>query len=200
MKSIQNKILLILIIMALLPACASLTEINMAQHEIDRVWKVKNDKIRQELGSALVDATPEEAFDALANTVEALGFTISEQNRDTGHLFAVAPAPKPLNEEEWEEGRKVDEPEAKAIFAKTMPVTSLFVFLHTDEVEIHILATVLPVETGTKISFEYTIVDHKALNMGVYAPKNPPPSLARIGLIKTWKVFERQLNLVQSKS
>ena len=200
MKSIQNKILLILIIVALLPACASVGEINMAMREIDRVWKVKNDKIRQEIGSAVVDATLDEVYDAGVNTLEALGFTISERNRNSGYLFGVAPAPAPLSENEWKEYGKPDEAEAQAIVAKTMPFTSLFTRLHIDGVEVHILTTARPVETGTEVSFEYTIVDHKVINMGLYAPKNPGPTMARFGMIKAWKEFERQLNRVQSKS
>ena len=76
---------------------------------------------------------------------------------------------------------------------ETLPITSYFFTLHTDEVEIHVAATVTRVEGGTKVEFQYALVDHMALNLGFRAVDAPPPTAVRIGLIKTWVEFEKNL-------
>ena len=167
--------------------------------EIDQLWKAENDKIRAEMGTVAVDATTDQAFDALANTLEALGFTISEKNSDSGRIFGMAPAPTPLSLEEWEEGRKIDEPQAKSIVAKTMPFTSLFMSMRVDEVEVHVSGAVRSSNAATEVSVAYTVLDKKAIRMGVHSPENPGPTLARTGMIKAWKEFERQLAKVQGR-
>ncbi len=199
MRTIVSSIVLIVVAGLALGACATREEINSALREVDRLWKIENDKIREEMGRAVVDATPDQAFNALENTLEALGFTISEKDRDSGNIFGVAPAPTPLSLQEWEEGRKTDEPQVKSIVAKSMPITSLFMAMHHDEVEVHISGAVRSANRATEVSVAYTVLDKKAIRMGVHSMDNPGPTLARIGMIKAWKEFERQLARVQGK-
>lgn len=80
-----------------------------------------------------------------------------------------------------------------------MPFTSLFMASHIDEVEIHVSGVVRRINPGTEVSFAYTVVDKKAIRMGVYVPENPGPTSAKIGMIKAWKEFESQLAKVQGR-
>ena len=184
---------------AVLVGCATASEINAVIEEIDTIWKEKNDKIKQEIGTVIVEATVDESFDAMLNTFMTLGFTIKEQSRRYGSIRGVGPAPLPLTEAEWQEVKKLDEPEAKAIIARTMPISSLFSGLHTDEVEVHFLARVESAGSETSVSVDYTIVDHKMLNLGLRAGENPGPETARKALLKAWAEFDRQLDLVRKK-
>jgi len=85
----------------------------------------------------------------------------------------------------------------KKIVAGELPFSSLFFALHTDEVDLNLLANVKSLAKGSEVSLTYTMVDHKVLNMGLNAGESPPPAAARKALIKIWKEFEKQLSIIQ---
>jgi len=194
----MKKLVLILAIGFIASGCATMPELNNAMIRIDNAWKQKNDDLRREIGTASIDATTDEAFDATLSTFRKLGLSIQQEDREQGLIFGVAPAPTPLTEAEWQEAKKIDGPGMRKIAGETLPISSLFFMLHTDQVEINVLAAIAPLSRGAEVSFQYTMVDHKVLNMGLHAAENPPPTAAKIGMIKAWKEFEVELKKVQA--
>lgn len=185
----------LVIFSATLSGCASLQEIDQVLREVRREWKVQNDQLRREMGSRIVQATSGQVYEAALSTVNNLGFSITDQNREKGFVFAVAPAPLPLTDAEWEKVKEIDEPPTKKIAARTLPFSSIFFALHVDRVEVNIVVALLPVDdNNVKVSFDFTTVDHKALDLGLTANEEPSPTAARVGLAKAWKEFETQLN------
>lgn len=194
-----KRFILVVVIGVLGSGCATMPELNAAMVRLDGVWKQQNEELRRELGTAAVDATTDESFDALLNTLETLGFSIKNKDRKNGLVHGVGAAPLPLTEEEWHKAKEADGPAMREIVGQTLPLTSLLFFLHTDEVEINVLAHVRPLSRGSEISFQYTMVDHKVLNMGLHAAENPGPTAAKAGMIKAWKEFEKELAKVQAR-
>ena len=191
--------ILIASIGVLISGCATHAELNAALIRVDEFWKQKDEELRRQFGTAAVDATTDESFEAMLNGMRTLGFSIKNKDHKSGLIYGVAPAPTPLNEEEWQKVKDVDGPEMREIVGQTLPLTSLLFFLHADEADVNVLASVRPLSSGSEVSFTYTIVDHKALNMGLYGSESPSPTAARIALIKAWKVFEKELAKVQAR-
>jgi hypothetical protein len=173
--------------------CATLDEMNHVLQKVDSNWSAKNRETTKAFGSKIFDAEPDKAYLALEKTIKALGFKIKERNPQKRYILAQAPAPVPLSDKEWATVEDVEEPIMQSMASDTLPITSLLFFLHTDGVEIHVNGTVTRETLGTRVKFDYTMIDRKVMAMGLTPVQTPPPTAVRIGLVKAWTEFERQL-------
>ena len=155
--------------------------------------------MKRDIGTVRVNATRELSVDAIAGAFRALGFNVHQTDRMRGRVVAVAAAPTPLSMDEWDRASAVEAPRMRAIARETLPVTSLFMTLHDDEVQVHAAAAVESAGGGATVTIEYTIVDEKAQRYGIRGAEQAPPAMARIGYQKAWREFNNQLTVAQNK-
>jgi hypothetical protein len=159
--------------------CMSAGDINSIIGDIDHHWKLENNSIKDKLASKQFKISPDIAFKALIRSVEKLNFVIKDLQDKDKMIHAVAAAPSPLTDSEWEEIKEIEEPKMKKIASKNAPISSMFFSLHTDEVEIHVIGLVKPVYDGSEVILEFTMVDNKMKNMGLIGGEEPPPLVLR---------------------
>jgi len=183
----------------LLSGCATLQDVHMARMHINQVWKAENQKINMDIGTITVDSKPEIVYEAIIKTLVKVGFSIEKGKEQVGVIYAVAQAPTPLSDEEWEEVKKIEEPKTKKIASKYLGLSSIFAGLHTDGVQIHIISFIKPTYNGTQVSFEYVLYDYKAKAMGLDPNTYAPPLAAKMGTVKVLKEFNEQLRLIENE-
>jgi hypothetical protein len=173
--------------------CATQTDASAALRDVNTEWRRQNSDIKRTQSTRAYDVSAERAYQAINNAFRALGFQVRELDRRNGLVFAVSMLPTPLTAEEWEDVRRIEEPEAKRVMARRIPISSMFAYLHTDEVEVHALGAVLVKGGRAEVSFEFTVVDHLALDMGFEANQELAPTATRRILEKLWRDLDRQL-------
>jgi hypothetical protein len=196
-RLVMMKLTSILSAILLISGCATFEEVNYVLQKVDTNWSAKNNEINNAFGSKVFDANKEDAFNALVKTVEELGFTITENDRETGYILAQAAAPIPLTEEEWQTVVDVEQPGMRSLASDTLPISSFFLSLHTDGVEIHVNGSVAKEAIGSRVKFDYTMIDNKVMEMGFTPVQTPPPTAVRVGLVKAWAEYEKQLALLK---
>ena len=190
------KLLIIAVSILLSLGCATIQDVNLARMHINNVWKSEDQKIKMDIGTKILDAPYDLTYEAVIKTLIRLGFSIEKHKTDTGVIYAIAQAPTPLSEAEWDEVKRTEEPKTKKMASPYLGLSSIFAGLHTDGVEVHIITFIESVEKGTRVSFDYILLDHKAEAMGLNPKTYAPPTAARIGTIKAFKELDEQMLLL----
>jgi len=188
------------LVMLLISGCATIQDVNLARMHINNVWRSEDQKIKLDIGTKTFDASYDMTYEAVIRTLLKLGFLIEKQKTEAGVIYAIAQAPTPLSEAEWNEVKMVEEPKTKKMASQYLGLSSIFAGLHTDGVEVHVLSFIQPADKGTRVSFEYILLDHKAEAMGLNPKTYAPPTAARIGTVKAFKELDQQMLLLNKSS
>jgi len=180
---------------AALVACASITDDQKrnAINEVNAEFKSQYERILAEQGTRFYRVTPEEAFDTLRVTLTRLGMRIGDQSPSIGYINVFAPAPTPLDQDEWLKAETQDLPKLREIAVKHVGLRGNLIRFEPEGLEIVINGTTVPVRNGTEVSLTVRMREVKPPPSGMPRRDYAPPSAVRIGLDKIWREYEREL-------
>lgn len=193
--------LTVVVVLVICAGCVmpSHQQIQLAMNHTNRVWKAENQQFIREHGSRYFSVPTKTAFTAVLSTLNSLGFSIEDENRENGTIYAIAQAPSPLTDEEWSKAKTLDEPQFQEICSKYVGHWASRAKLHTDGVEIHVIVAVLKKDTGSVVGFQFTMVDHKLSGMGYTPVKSTPPNVTKLALYKAWLYLEKIIETLPKK-
>jgi hypothetical protein len=184
---------------AALGGCASITDDQKrnAINEVNTEFKSQYERILAEQGTRFYRVSPEEAFDTLRVTLARMGMRIGDQSPGIGYINVFAPAPTPLDQDEWLKAEAQDLPKLREIAVKHVGVRGNFIRFEPEGLEIVINGTTLPARNGTEVSLTMRMREVKPPQTGMPRRDYPPPTAVRMGLEKIWRNFEQELRAVR---
>ena len=185
-----------LVAAAALGGCASMLTDDQKRNAINAVnedFKAQYERILAERGTRFFRVSPDEAFDTLRVTLTRMGMRIGDQAPNIGYLNVFAPAPLPLDREEWEKAEAEDLPRMRELVKPFVGMLANFIRFEPEGLEIVINGTVNPVRTGAEVSLTVRMREVKPPPSGMPRRDYAPPSAVRMGLDKIWREYEREL-------
>lgn len=185
---------------AALAGCAAIPDDQKrnAINEVNAEFRSQYERILAEQGTRFYRVSPEEAFDTLRVTLTRMGMRIGDQSPSIGYLNVFAPAPTPLDQDEWLKAEAQDLPKLREIAVKHVGLRGNLIRFEPEGLEIVINGTTLPARSGTEISLTVRLREVKPPQSGMPRRDYAPPSAVRMGLDKIWRNFEQELRTVRA--
>jgi hypothetical protein len=181
-------------VLALLAAgCVTQEEKRDATVAVNRAFQVEYERILAEKGVRSYKVKKTEAFVALHVALSRLGMRVESQEPEVGYLNVYAPAPTPLNAQEWRQAAEADLPKIRAIARPHIGMAAEFISFEPEGLLIVINATTLDIPAGTEVSLTMRMREVAPPRSGMPRREYPPPTGVRIGLDKIWAQFEQEL-------
>ena len=186
---------LYLLAAALAQGCASKDEITCAITDINKEFQQQYEQILQEKGTRAFNVRPATAFTGTRSALFHLGMRLEAQDSDLGLLSVAAPAPTPLNQEEWKLVAQADLPMMQRLAANCVGLAGWLLKFEPEGLEIVITATVVPAAGGSEISLTARMHQVKPPPSGMPRREYAPPTGVRMALDKIWGQIERELGV-----
>lgn len=171
------------------PSAAQLHE---ALTRLNTAFQAEYQRILDERGTRTDPAARATAFEALDAALRRLGMIVESRDANGGTLTVAAPAPRPLNAEEWRRVVQDDTPMMAGILCPILGEYCKQIRFEPDDYVIVINATVLPApNNGSQISLT-TRMREIVERPGVPRREYPPPSGVRFALNKIWAEYDRE--------
>lgn len=185
---------------AALAGCAAIPDDQKrnAINEVNAEFRSQYERILAEQGTRFYRVSPEEAFDTLRVTLTRMGMRIGDQSPSIGYLNVFAPAPTPLDQDEWLKAEAQDLPKLREIAVKHVGLRGNLIRFEPEGLEIVINGTTLAARSGTEISLTVRLREVKPPQSGMPRRDYAPPSAVRMGLDKIWRNFEQELRTVRA--
>jgi hypothetical protein len=184
-----------LLVAALAQGCASQDEIRCAITDINKEFQQQYERILQEKGTRAFNVRPAAAFTGTRAALFRLGMRLEAQDPDLGLLSVAAPAPTPLNQEEWKLVAQADLPMMQRLAAHCVGLAGWLLKFEPEGLEIVITATVVPASGGSEISLTARMHQVKPPPSGMPRREYAPPTGVRMALDKIWSQVERELGV-----
>jgi len=186
--------------LAALAGCAAIPDDQKrnAINEVNAEFRSQYERILAEQGTRFYRVSPEEAFDTLRVTLTRMGMRIGDQSPSIGYLNVFAPAPTPLDQDEWLKAEAQDLPKLREIAVKHVGLRGNLIRFEPEGLEIVINGTTLAARSGTEISLTVRLREVKPPQSGMPRRDYAPPSAVRMGLDKIWRNFEQELRTVRA--
>ena len=168
------------------------TDVAAAIAEVNETFRIDYKSLLADVGSRSFEMPRDKAFKLMRRTLRELGF--QETNSESDYYLSVtAPAPKPLDDWEWERVVSADEPVIKQIASKHLGLKGRFVKLEPDGINIDGTITLIEKAGATNISITFRFREIKPQSPESILPRReyPPPTASRIGYEKIWLRFEQ---------
>ncbi len=179
--------------MALVAGCVSQETKRDAINEINKAFEAEYEDTLAKNGTHVVSAPPEEAFKAVYAAVVKLGLVVREQSRDPDLISAEAPAPLPLDRNEFDRAAAIDLPKTKELLRRHLGSLADLFHFDTDGLDTVVTATVIGVRGGSEISFTMRMREVAPAKSDLPRRDYPPPNVLRSGLDKVWGAVDREL-------
>jgi hypothetical protein len=167
-------------------------QLNDALTRLNKAFQAAYEQILDERGTRVDPAGRAVVFQALDAALRRLGMIAESRDVDAGTLTVAAPAPRPLNAEEWRRVVQEDAPMMASILCPILGEYCKLIKFEPDDYVIVINATVLPAPNrGSRISLT-TRMREIVERPGVPRREYPPPSGVRFALNKIWAEYERE--------
>jgi hypothetical protein len=189
-----------LVVASFAAGCATQSEVRSAITEVNEAFRIEYERILAEKGTRTYAVRQPQAFAALQRALHRLGMRVADEAPELGYLNVYAPAPNPLDAEEWRAAAQSDLPRMREIAAKHVGLVSWLVRFEPEGLDIVINATALGSGTNTEISLTMRMRETAPPQSGMPRREYPPPTAVRMGLDKIWTQIDRQLRLAPSKS
>jgi hypothetical protein len=177
----------------LVAGCVSQETKRDAINDINAAFKAEYEATLADNGTRVVAASPAEAFDAVYATFVKLGLVVRQQSLALGFINAEAPAPLPLNREEWDRAATTDLPKARELLRRHIgPLAELFHF-EPEGVDTVMTATIIGVRGGSEVSFTMRMREVAPPKQGLPRRDYPPPTALKVGLDKLWASVDREI-------
>lgn len=173
--------------------CVTQEEKRDATLAVNRAFQVDYERILAERGVRSYKVKKTDAFVALHAALSRLGMRVESQEPEVGYLNVYAPAPVPLNAQEWQQAAQADLPKIRAIARPHIGMAADFISFEPEGLLIVINATTVDVPGGTEVSLTMRMREVAPPRSGMPRREYPPPTGVRIGLDKIWGQFEDEL-------
>jgi hypothetical protein len=166
-----------------------------AIEEVNQEFKTRYEAILAEKGTRIFSVKPAAAFLGTRTAIFGLGMRLESQDPDLGYLSFAAPAPTPLNLEEWKRVAQADLPLMQSIAARHIGLPAYLITFEPEGLEIVINATVLPHASGSEISLTARMRQVKPPPSGMPRREYAPPTGVHMAIDKLWARIEKQLGV-----
>lgn len=188
-----------LLLAAGLAGCApTQQEIGSAITAMNQAFQTDYEAMLAKNGVRSYKVRPLDAFVALHATFGKLGMGIVDQDAQLGTLSASAPAPRPLNANEWRQAAAVDLPRIRQIARPYIGVIAAeLIKFEPEGLDIVINATLLSVNDSTEIAVTTRMRQVAPPPSNLPRREYPPPTAVNMALDKIWLQFEQELRLAR---
>lgn len=189
----RPKQILIGALLSILAGCVSIEEINRTNFALEAEWSKQLDRLTENYAIRTYAVPKRVAKKAMKRAFQEIGLVISKTGADKDIVIAWSIGPRPLSNKEWEEVEKHDTQLMKEIITREMgPVMAAMFSLAPELYKMIFAAAIVDTKRGTSVTFTAKM-EHMNPIPGTYWPESPPPTAARLGLIKIWTAFEKEL-------
>ena len=189
----QPKQLLIGALLCLLGGCVSIQEINRTNFALEAEWSKQLDRLAENYAIRTYAVPKRVATKAMKRAFQEIGLVIIKTDSDKGIVTGWSIGPRPLSNKEWEEVEKHDTQLMKEIITREIgPAMAMMFRLAPEHYKLVFAAAFAEVKRGTGVTFTAKMIRMNPIP-GTYWPESPPPTAARLGLIKIWTAFEKEL-------
>lgn len=186
---------------ALAAACASNQDKVDAIKAVNKEFCGQYESIIAERGTRIVHVPRQDAYTAMRAALAGIGMKLDDQNSKLGLFSVYAPAPLPLDAEEWQKVSEADLPLLHRIAEPHIGwLTTLFLHFEPGGLEVVVTATVIEVPEGSSVSLTARLREVKAPASGFPRRECLSPNALRAGLDKIWAAFDHELLGARSKS
>lgn len=164
-----------------------------AVDSINKAFRADYEAILAENGTRTFSVTRAEAYDAVRVTMARLGMTVEAQDPVLGYVNVFAPAPRPLNDEEWQRAAAADLPRTREIIGPHVGIFRHFFSFNPKGLETVISATIVDAPAGTEISFTARMREIAPPESQDFPRREYlPPTAVRMALDKMWAELARE--------
>jgi hypothetical protein len=163
---------------------------------VNRAFQEEYERILDERGVRSVPVRRSDAFDALNAGLIRLGMIVESRDPDAGTLTVAAPAPRPLDADEWRRAAAADLPLMQKIMCPILGERFCqSIRFEPDGLVIVINATVLATASGgSEISLTTRMREIEESRTKLPRREYPPPTGVRMALDKIWTRFDQDLD------
>lgn len=176
----------------LVAGCVTQEQKRDAIDDINKVFRAEYEAILAEMGTRVYKVARAEAYDAVRVSLARLGMMVEAQDPVLGYVNVYAPAPRPLNLEEWTRAAEADLPRTREIIGPHVGIFRHSFNFDPKGLETVISGTVVEVPAGTEISFTARMREIAPPQSGFPRREYLPPTAVRMGLDKMWAEVERE--------
>ena len=173
--------------------CATDAQVRAAITEVNETFRVEYERILKENGSRLYTVRQQQAFVAVHNALARLGMSFADESPEIGYINAQAPAPSPLDAQEWRTAADADLPKMREIAAKHVGLIGRFLRFEPEGLDIVINVAAIPAGRGSEVSLTMRMRETSPPPSGMPRREYPPPTAVRLGLDKIWRELDREL-------
>lgn len=184
---------------AVLAGCASEQAKIAAINDVNQAFRADYERILAEKGSRVYPLPRAEAFVAMRVALAGLGMHTVSQDSALGYLSVVAPAPRPLDGEEWRRAGETDLPRLRRLVAPHVGMLSQFIRFEPEGLQVVISATIVETPGGAEIALTARMREVAPPRSGFPRREYLPPTALRLGVDKIWQAFEEELRLVAQR-
>ena len=182
-------------LLALASGCVTPERARPAIEEVNQEFKTQYERILAEKGTRVFGVKPADAFLGTRSALFQLGLRLESQDPDLGYLSFAAPAPTPLNLDEWKRVAQADLPLMQGIAARHIGLPAYLITFEPEGLEIVINATVLPAPAGSEISLTARMRQVKEPPSGMPRREYAPPTGVHMAIDKMWAKIEQELRV-----
>ena len=164
-----------------------------AVDSINKAFRADYEAILAENGTRAFRVTRAEAYDAVRVSMARLGMTVEAQDPVLGFVNVFAPAPRPLDNEEWEKAAAADLLRTREIIGPHVGIFRHFFNFNPNGLETVISATIIEAPVGAEISFTARMREIAPPESRDFPRREYlPPTAVRTALDKMWREVERE--------
>lgn len=182
-------------LLVLVQGCVTPERARPAIEEVNQEFKAQYERILAEKGTRAFAVKPAAAFLGTRAAMFELGMRLESQDPDLGYLGFAAPAPTPLNLQEWQKVAQADLPLMQSIAARHIGLPAYLITFEPEGLEIVINATVLPAAGGSEISLTARMRQLKPPPSGMPRREYAPPTGVHMAIDKMWAKIEQKLGV-----
>ena len=175
-----------------LAGCASEPQIGAAIGDVNKSFRADYEAVLAKKGTRRYPVSRAEAYDAVRVTMARLGMMVEAQDPVLGFVNVYAPAPRPLDLDEWRQAAELDLPRMREIIRPHIGLLSHFVRFEPEGLQVVISGTVVEVPSATEISFTVRMRELAPPKSGIPRREYVPPSAVSMGLDKIWAGLEQE--------
>lgn len=177
----------------LLGGCVTDEQIVCAINAVNHDFRLEYERVLLEKGTRVYRVPRSAAYSAIQGALGRLGMQVADQSADIGYLNVRAPAPLPLNAQEWKIAAGRDLPRMRELAEPCVGIIARFRGFEPDGLDIVINTTTLEVRDGTEVSLTMRMREVAPPKSGRPRRDYAPPTAVSMGLDKIWREVDRDL-------
>lgn len=188
------RILLCVIALLFVAGCPDQGQVREAIVAVNTVFQAEYERVLDEHGTRIYKVPQGRVFVALHAALARLGMKVVDQDPQAGTMTVSAPAPRPLDLDEWQRAAAADTPLMhKTVCPIIGNIACQQIRFEPEGLDIVINATVLPVAGGTEVSLTTRMRQIAEPKSGMPRREYPPPTGVRMALDKMWRQLASEL-------